>query len=110
MRLVAMDPWTATVAGASYDDIQWRYDELSNKLLSALDDHPDGLDDAIAWNLINFLSQEPGYYKPDDKTKMTQVKGSVNLFDLTARKITSLFGYYSDQPVSIRLSAYLEDG
>jgi hypothetical protein len=110
MRLVGMDPWTATVAGASYDDIQWRYDELCNKLLSALDDHPDGLNDETAWNLINFLSQEKGYYKPDGNTTLIQVNGSVSLFDLTSRKITSLFGYYSDDPVSIRLSAYLEDG
>src|SRR5208283_1351531 len=37
MRLVGMNAWTAIVGGASWDDIQWRYDELCNEVLAALD-------------------------------------------------------------------------
>ena len=114
MRLVEMNALTAILAGSHYDDFQWRYDELNKEVLHALDVRPDGLDDDTAWSLINFLSpagespQFPGYYNPDGKNLQdVEVMGSVNLFDLTARKIKSLFGYYADDPVTITLPAYL---
>lgn len=111
MRLVGMNAWTAIVAGSYYDDFQWRYDELCKEVLQALDVRPNGLDDPTAWSLINFLSPEgqfADYYNPDGTQRWQdiEVKGCVNLFDLTARKIKSLFGYYGDDPVTITLPRY----
>jgi hypothetical protein len=111
MRLVGMNTWTAIVAASWYDDFQWRYDELNKELLEALDAHPDGLDDATAWSLINFLTPSgrfAEYYKtPGQQWQDVQVHGSVTLCDLTARKMKSLFGYYGDDPVTITLPKYL---
>ncbi|MFI5367983.1 MAG: carcinine hydrolase/isopenicillin-N N-acyltransferase family protein [Spirochaetia bacterium] len=112
MRLVGMNTWTAIVAHTWYDDFQWRYDELNNEVLNALDAHPNGLDDATAWSVINFLtSRGPfrAFHDPDESHRWqeVQVQGSVNLCDLTTRKLKSLYGYYGDDPVTITLPAYL---
>jgi hypothetical protein len=112
MRLVGMNTWTAIVARTWYDDFQWRYDELNKEVLDALDASPKGLDDKTAWSLINFLTPKGpfrAFYDPDlsHRWQEVQVHGSVNLCDLTARKIKSLYGYYGDDPVTITLPAYL---
>ena len=109
MRLTAMDAWTAILARDRLDDFQWRYDELNKELLDALDKHPEGLDENTAWSLINFLDPAgkfPSYYGTPGNPKV-QVHGSVNLCELTERKMKSLFGYYGDDPITITLPRYL---
>ena len=74
MRLFAMHPWTNLVSASQLDDLQWRYDELNNQLLSKLYPAPDGrlvplsLEDAK--DLIDYLTpnpekgRHPEYYNP----------------------------------------------
>jgi hypothetical protein len=74
MRLFAMHPWTNLVSASQLDDLQWRYDELNNQLLSRLYPAPDGrltplsLEDAK--DLIDYLTpnpekgRHPEYYNP----------------------------------------------
>jgi hypothetical protein len=82
MRLYAMHPWTNLIASSDYDDIQWRYDELNNQLLTKLYSAPDGqvrpltLDEAKS--LINYLTPDPlrgrfpDYYNPPPERKGLQ--------------------------------------
>jgi len=112
MRLAGMNEWTAILAGGSLNDFQWRYDELNREILDALDAAPSGVDEQAAWKLIDFLSPSgkfPAYYNPDRTRdwREVQVHGSVSLCELTGRTLTSRYGYYGDEPVTIHLSAYL---
>jgi hypothetical protein len=112
MRLAGMNEWTAILAGGSLNEFQWRYDELSREILDALDAAPSGIDEQAAWQLIDFLRPNgkfPAYYNPDRTRdwREVQVHGSVSLCELTARTLTSRFGYYGDEPVTIHLDAYL---
>jgi hypothetical protein len=116
MRLTEMNEWTALLAGGSQNDIQWRYDELNRRILDALDSGHGtaigGVDDDDAWRLIDFLN--PGgdikdYYNTGNVMdwRRVQVHGSVTLCELTERGMTSRFGYYGDDPVTIHLGRYL---
>lgn len=112
MRLAGMNEWTAILAGESLNETQWRYDELNREILDALDAAPSGIDEKVAWQLIDFLRPNgkfPAFYNPGGTLdwREVQVHGSVSLCELTGRTLTSRFGYYGDQPVTIRLSAYL---
>jgi hypothetical protein len=112
MRLAGMNEWTAILAGGSLNDFQWRYDELNREILDALDAAPSGIDAQAAWELIDFLRPNgkfPGYYNPGGSKdwREVQVHGSVSLCELTGRTLTSRFGYYGDEPVTIHLDAYL---
>jgi hypothetical protein len=112
MRLAGMNEWTAILAGGSLNDFQWRYDELSREILDALDAAPSGIDGRAAWKLIDFLSPNgkfPEYYNPDRSRdwREVQVHGSVSLCELTGRTLTSLFGYYGDEPITIHVSEYV---
>ncbi|HTX73686.1 MAG TPA: carcinine hydrolase/isopenicillin-N N-acyltransferase family protein [Rectinemataceae bacterium] len=114
MRLRAMTMWNALLAGANFDDIQWRYDELAGQLRAALGSNTSGLGEHEAWRIINFLTSEPAnpfheYYNPGNAIpwQKVQVGGSVSLCELTGRSMKSLFGYYGDSPVTISLMKYL---
>lgn len=112
MRLTAMSAWTAILARANLNDIQWRYDELNREILEALDASPGGIDEPTAWRLVNFLASDgafPAYYNPEGKLDWRDVKvhGSVTLCELTGKTMKSLFGYYGDSPVTIHLAGYL---
>lgn len=118
MRLTAMTTWITLALGGQLNDIQWRYDELNNELLTAVEtaksDPSKKIDETMAWKLINFLSPEPGYNFPHYYNKNPQipwenvlVNGSISLFDLKAKWILSKFGYYGDQPIKITLPNYL---
>lgn len=120
MRLTAMTIWLNFLEAKQVDDIQWRYDELNNEILAAIDKtenpkNPQKIDETIAWHLINFLSPEPGYNFPHYYNKNPQipwqnvlVHGSISLFDLVNKICTSKFGYYGDQPITITLPNYLK--
>jgi hypothetical protein len=79
MRLFAMDPWTNVIASDQYDDLQWRYDELNNQLLSRLYPEPHGeltpLSAEDARDLIDFLTPNPekgkypDYYRPKPQSR-----------------------------------------
>jgi hypothetical protein len=112
MRLAGMNEWTAILAGGCLNDFQWRYDELNREILDALDAAPSGIDGRAAWKLIDFLNPNgkfPEYYNPDRGRdwREVQVHGSVSLCELTGRTLTSLFGYYGDEPVTIHLNEYV---
>jgi hypothetical protein len=112
MRMTAMNEWIALLAGVNQNDIQWRYDELNRQVLDALDAAPAGLSEAAAWEIINVLRPNgkfPEYYNPGGAIPWTrvQVHGSVSLCELRGRTMTSLFGYYGDEPVSLHLGNYL---
>jgi hypothetical protein len=82
MRLYAMHPWTNLIASSDYDDIQWRYDELNNQLLTRLYPEPDGEVQPLtleeAKGLINYLTPDPEkgrfptYYNPPPGRKGLQ--------------------------------------
>lgn len=115
MRLCAMDPWTAEVAGEkNYNDIQWRYDELNKRVMNAYGK----IDFDKALELIDFLAPYPkegrehNYY-PSIKGDMNPkgekyvIDGSVSVCNLTDRIIKSHFGYYGDEWVQITLGKYV---
>jgi hypothetical protein len=104
-----MNEWIALLAGGSQDDIQWRYDELNRRILCAIDRAP--VDAEAAWALIDFLNPGddfPDYYNPGRSAewRRVQVHGSVTLCELTGLTLTSRFGYYGDEPVTITLRRY----
>lgn len=136
MRLFAMHPWTNLIASDHYDEVQWRYDELNNQLLTKLSEKKLTLEDAKG--IIDFLSpcrEFPDYYNPQpespcwrrlldrlrgklsghrnsdskrDDCENIQVRGSVSLMDLKERVIYSHYGYYGDDWVQIHLEKYLD--
>jgi hypothetical protein len=109
MRLCAMNDWIATIAAGNLNDLQWRYDELNNQLLAALDKGYMTYQEAKA--AIDFLApdrQYPDYYNKDGKPlNQVQIHGSVSLMDLKAKTIETRYGYYSDEWVKITLIKYL---
>jgi hypothetical protein len=118
MRLFAMHPVSNLVGASNYDDIQWRYDELNNELLSELYPEPDrklkplSFDDAK--RIIDFLApypdaKFPDYYNPSLKYDWRKIKieGSVNLMDLKNCVMHSHYGYYGDEWVKVTLPNYL---
>jgi hypothetical protein len=110
MRLTSMSEWIALLTAGEQNDIQWRYDELNREIFDALA-APGGVDEAAAWDLVNFLRPDgrfPDYYNPGSRQdwRQVQVHGSVTLSELTSRTFTSLFGYYGDEPVTIHLGNY----
>lgn len=114
LRLCAMDLWTNFVAEDHYDDVQWRYDELNNELLSALD-NKNYIDYDKAREIIDFLNPNgkfKTYYdnphnNPDGKpVSQLQINGSVSLMDLVNTSIESHYGYYGDKWIKIRLKNY----
>jgi hypothetical protein len=112
MRLTSMNEWIGLLGGGIQNDIQWRYDELNREILEALDASPGGIEAATAWELIDFLRPNgrfPEYYNPGGKRdwRQVQVHGSVTLCELTGRTMTSRFGRYGDEPVTLRLGHYL---
>jgi hypothetical protein len=115
MRLTSMSEWVALLNGATQNEIQWRYDELNRAITAALAEAPAGIDAAAAWELIDFLRPDgkfPEFYNPGAARdwRKIQVHGSVTLCELTSRTLTSLFGYYGDEPVTIHLVNYLRAG
>lgn len=113
MRMVAMNEWVALVAGSELNDIQWRYDELNNELLEAIDDAKKGdlIDHDKAQDIIDFLrptGKFPTYRNKDGGDPATCViHGSVSLFELKDRVMDSHFGYYGDEWVTITLPNYV---
>lgn len=109
MRLTAMKHWTNEVAKRNWDDIQWRYDELCHRLVTAMRQGPVTRQKARA--LIDFLNPAgdfPGYYNPAAKPlDQVQVHGAVSLLDLKERSIESHFGYYADSWVKVTLPRYV---
>jgi hypothetical protein len=113
MRLTSMNEWIALLAGGNQNEIQWRYDELNREILDALDAAPGGIGESAAWDLIDFLrpgGKFPDYYNPGSAQdwRQVQVHGSVTLCELTGRTMTSRFGCYGDDPVTLHLERYLD--
>ncbi len=112
IRLTAMNDWIALLARDNLNDSQWRYDELSREIMTAIDASPHGITERTAWDLINFLRPNgkfPDFYNPGAREPWpkVQVRGSVTLCDLTSRSMKSLYGYYGDEPVTIHLLNYI---
>lgn len=110
MRLCAMNEWTQFISSGNIQDIQWRYDELTNQLLSAIDKGP--VDYNLAKEIIDFLApyrKYSDYYNADGKP-LTEVfvHGSISLMDLKNNVIDTLYGYYSDQWVTVHLNEYFK--
>lgn len=106
MRLTAMKHWTNEVAARNWDDIQWRYDELSHRITAAIQQGAVTREQARA--LIDFLDPAgdfPTYYNPKgEDLHDVQVHGSVSLLDLMERSIESHSGYAADEWVGITLA------
>ncbi len=117
MRTVAMDPWTDELSKPHLSDIQWRYDELTHELLEAVGSCGNSGSKKISFDqardIIDFLNpggKFPAYYANNPKSsdgKAAVIEGSVSLFDLTHLKMTSHYGYYPDEWVTINLASYV---
>ena len=86
--------------------------EESKQVLDALEAAPAGISEAAAWQLIDFLHPNgrfPEYHNRGGERpwRRVQVQGSVSLCELRSRVMTSRFGYYGDEPVSLHLDNYL---
>ena len=113
MRTVAMHPWSNEVTKPHQSDIQWRFDELTHELLEAAgacgDSGPGKISFAKAREIIDFLNpggKFPAYYANNPRSsdgKAAVIEGSVSLFDLTHLKMTSHYGYYPDEWITINL-------
>jgi hypothetical protein len=112
MRLYSMYPWTASVIGNKINDIQWRYDELNNQILTSLEKYQ-SIDFHTARKLIDFLApygKHPWYYADNPKSrngKELRIEGCTSIFDLKNGIVDSHFGYYCDEWVRITLPNYL---
>lgn len=115
MRLTAMTKWIGTIAKGNVNDIQWRYDELNNEILSALDSGP--IDEPTAIQLVDFLApgpldgpyarKFPDYYNSAKKDWRTVViHGTVSLCELKSQVMQSHYGYYGDDWAKITLPFY----
>jgi len=109
MRLCAMKLWTAIIALGNIDDIQWRYDELNNELLTILEQGYMTYDEAKA--AIDYLApyrKFPDYYNKDRKPHdQVQIHGSVSIIDLKQLTIETHYGYFSDEWIKISMKNYI---
>ena len=69
------------------------------------------MSEAAAWNIIDFLRPDgrfPDYYNPAGVLpwRRVPVHGSVSLCELRGLTMTSRFGYYGDEPITIHLGNY----
>ncbi len=118
MRLRAMEKWICRIADGRQNDFQWRYDELNNQILQAIDEAKRGrkIDEARAMDLINFLRPDRDnpstdcreYYNPHfaKDPDSIPIHGSVSLFELTKKTVASHFGYHGDEWIRISLPRY----
>ncbi len=117
MRLTAMNDWIAGLVGGTFNDIQWRYDELNYELLTAMNEAKNNTDKLInktkAQQIIDFRAPGSDLYKvtfpnyvENDKWKSIQIHGSISLCELKSKVITSHYGYYGDPWVTITLPNY----
>ncbi len=111
MRLCAMYEWTAQLAQANADDIQWRYDELNCQLISTLDQNNGHMSYDEAKRILAFLAPDgdfPDYYN-SSRVSLAElaIQGSLSLMDLKKKTMESHYGYYADEWVKISLPNYL---
>ena len=110
MRLCAMNEWTQFIASGNIQDIQWRYDELNFELLTALESAP--VTKAKLKEILLFCSPyDPGKFKDYYNHKglpkeEVYVNGSISLMDLKGNVMDTLYGYFSDEWVTIHLNEY----
>jgi hypothetical protein len=111
MRLFAMHPWTVKISASHANEIQWRYDELNNQVLSALKNGP--IDYETAKSLIDFLAPErkwKDYYKNNPRSEdgmEIRIEGSVSICDLKNKTMESHYGYFCDEWVKLTLPEYI---
>jgi hypothetical protein len=109
MKLCAMHWWTAIVASGNIDDMQWRYDELNNELLTFLDKGYMTYHEAK--KTIDYLApyrKFPDYYNKDKKPlDQIQIHGSTSIIDLKQHTIETHYGYFSDEWIKIALKSYI---
>jgi predicted choloylglycine hydrolase len=114
MRLFAMYPWTSSVVGNKINDIQWRYDELNNQLLSTIQQER-SIDYLAARKLIDYLApygKYPSYYAGNPTSgdgKEIRIEGCTSIFDLKKLSVESHYGYYCDEWVKISLPHYFDE-
>jgi len=111
MRFYAMYPWTSTVVGDKINDMQWRYDELNNQILSAIR-KKSFVDYRDAKQLIDFLApygKYPSYYADNSRSsdgREIRIEGCTSIFDLKNRTVETHYGYYCDEWVNLTLPYY----
>ncbi len=110
MRLCAMKLWTAIVAWENINDIQWRYDELNNELLTIIEKGYMTYDEAKA--AIDYLApyrKFPDYYNKERKPiDQVQIQASVSVIDLKKLTIETHYGYFADEWIKISLKNYID--
>lgn len=111
MRLFAMYPWTSSVVGNKINDIQWRYDELNNQLLSTIRQEG-SIDYPTARKLIDYLApygKYPAYYAGNSRSRdgrEIRIEGCTSIFDLKKLSVESHYGYYCDEWIKTSLPHY----
>ncbi|NTU53062.1 MAG: hypothetical protein HGA97_05040 [Chlorobiaceae bacterium] len=114
MRLTAINEWITLLTGGDMNDIQWRYDELNDELLTSMDVAKAGgplIDAMKAQQMIDFRAPGSTEYTvkfPKDDWQTIEINGSVSLCELKGKVIRSHYGYYGDPWVTITLPAYFD--
>lgn len=114
MQLTTMAEAADRVAQKSWDDVQWRYDELSSTVTGFVRQNG-GAQPYIthdqarqAANYLGIEQQFPTYNNPHDlPADQVQIGGAVSLMDLKAVTMESHYGYYSDEWVTTTLKNYV---
>lgn len=120
MRLMAMSAWTNLVGADFNSDFQWRYDTLNRLMRKELAMGP--LSRERARDTINFLRPYDGkqpaahfsYYGVDKHSgrpippDQVLVYGNINLVDLRALSMETLYDRYADPWVRVSLARFAQ--
>ena len=114
MRVSSMGGWVSLVAGGHEDDAQWRSDELTSRLLGAVQAaraRGRGISLDEAKEILDFLSPLrtwPEYYARNPRTpRGTRIEGALALCDLTGRVMHASYGAYDGVWLRVSLRAFV---
>ncbi|HEU0013943.1 MAG TPA: hypothetical protein VFQ45_09685 [Longimicrobium sp.] len=116
MQLTTMAAPADRMAQRDWDDVQWRYDELSRFVWDRLQANKEVTGSAFltydeAKAAADYLAPQgefPTYSNPKNlPLDQVQIGGAVSIMDLKARTMESHYGYYSDEWVMTTLNNYV---
>ncbi len=111
MRLCAMQPWIDSIVRAYINDIQWRYDELSNRIKQGAEDG--GIDYEYAKRITDFIAPNKMFPQIPGKSRFVgepRIEGCTTIFDLKKITAESRYGCCRDEWVKTTLPEYFKAG